>query len=103
MLFVFISFYGNNSSKVVFTINNSKINFACHNNLSENCIDLLKNMLIREPEYRFDVNQCISHIWFKDIDKLFIDKVNNNKNYKTNIKNKENKEDFKTFIKDLNL
>ncbi len=62
MLFGFISFYGNNYSKVVFTINNSKINFACHNNLSENCIDLLKNMLIREPEYRFDVNQCISHI-----------------------------------------
>ena len=36
-------------------------------------------MLIRDHEYRFDVNQCISHIWFKDINKLLIDKVNNNK------------------------
>ena len=39
----------------------------------------------------------------KDTDKLFIDKVNNNKGYKNNNKNKENKEDFKSFIKDLNL
>ena len=62
-------------------------------------------MLIREPEYRFDVGQCISHIWFKDINKLLIDKVNNNKDYKTNIniKNKENKEDFKTFIINLQI
>ena len=107
MLFGFIPFCGDNYAKVVFSINNAKINFDRHDNLSENCIDLLKNMLIRNPEHRFDVNQCISHIWFKDIDKLLIDKVNNNKDYKTNIniKNKENiiKEDFKTFIKDLNL
>ena len=53
MLFGFILFYGDNYDKVVFTINNSKINFACHDNLSVNYIDLLKNMLIREPEYRF--------------------------------------------------
>ena len=53
MLFGFIPFYGDNCAKVVFTINNSKINFDSRDNLSENCIDLIKNMLIREPEYRF--------------------------------------------------
>ena len=99
MLFGFIPFYGDNFEKVKYIIKNSNINFQ-HDNISNEALNLLKNMLIRDPTHRYNINECIFHPWFYNINELLSNRNNNNyienskeknENINTNIsKNKQN-------------
>ena len=71
ILFGFIPFYGENNNIVAYTTANSQINFT-NDNLTNDCIDLLKKMLVREPENRISVNECLSHPWFNNIEELIL-------------------------------
>ncbi len=61
-------FIGNNYNEVINNIKTQKINYERYNNnneeLSNDCINLLKNMLHREMENRFDVKRCLENSWF---------------------------------------
>ena len=83
MLFGFIPFYGDNYEKVIYVINNSKINYQ-HDNISNDALNLLKNMLIRNPTYRYNINECIFHSWFYNINELLSGKNNLNYNHNSN-------------------
>ncbi len=69
ILFGFTPFYGDTNSNVAYTIFNFSINFE-NDNLSNDCIDLIKNMLVRDIQKRFDVTKCLSHPWFNNINEL---------------------------------
>ena len=67
MLFGYIPFHGYNYNDLLFNIKNSYINFN-NESISNNALNLLKNMLNRNIEQRFDSEQCLNHIWFSDFD-----------------------------------
>ena len=116
ILFGFIPFYGENINNVAYTIVNSTINFD-NENLTYDCIDLIKNMLIRDPKNRFDVNKCISHPWFNNINELILSEkkdISNkiitqstkviNESSRNEEDEKENKNEFfKTIINDFKI
>ena len=66
MIFGYTPFKGYNYNDLVFNIKYSYINFD-YNLISENALNLLQNMLVRNIELRFDSEQCLNHIWFKNI------------------------------------
>ena len=109
MLFGFIPFYGDNIEKLIYVIRNTDINFH-HDNLSDDALNLLKNMLIRNPINRYNINKCIFHSWFYNINELFSGKnnnnyndnfIDNNENINTNINNNKKNNYFQIKISKL--
>ena len=98
LLFGFIPFYGENYDKVVYTIKKAPINFI-HDSISDESLNLLKNMLIRNPTYRYNATECLYHSWFKNIDDLLVED-----NITSNDINKNNKKEnnFKIKISEYN-
>ena len=89
MLFGKKLFNGNNYNEVINNIKNQKIEFNISNNLSNESIDLLKKMIVRNIINRFDVKKCLEHSWFislKEFDDLDED-INTNSNKKNSYDN----------------
>ena len=69
------------------------------NSISDESLNLLKNMLIRNPTYRYNATECLYHSWFKNIDDLLVED-----NITSNDINKNNKKEnnFKIKISEYN-
>ena len=100
MLFGKKPFTGNNYNEVINNIKTKQINFEMERNnynnnyeeLSEDSIYLLKNMLLREIENRFDVVRCLENSWFvslKEFEDLDED-INTDSNKKNSYENDYN-------------
>ena len=63
-------FKGNTFNEILNNIKNSTIEFYIdeNNNISDKAENILSNMLIRDVNKRFDVNDCINHPFFKNDD-----------------------------------
>ena len=117
-------FIGNNYNEVINNIKTQKINYERYNNnneeLSNDCIYLLKNMLHREMENRFDVKRCLENSWFfslkefEDLDEDINtdsnkkDLYENNYYYSKHLENENNnfvqsKENNNFILKDNNI
>ena len=117
-------FIGNNYNEVINNIKTQKINYERYNNnneeLSNDCIYLLKNMLHREMENRFDVVRCLENSWFfslkefEDLDEDINtdsnkkDLYENNYYYSKHLENENNnfvqsKENNNFILKDNNI
>ena len=85
MLFGFTAFKGNNFDEVINSIKNDEINF--YDILSDNCKDILKNMLIRDVDERYDVDLCLNHTFFNmfDYDDLVDDKNDSNSDIENSV------------------
>ena len=124
MLFGKKPFIGNNYNEVTNNIKTQKINYERFNNnneeLSNDCIYLLKNMLHREMENRFDVVRCLENSWFfslkefEDLDEDINTDSNkkdlneNNYYYSKHLENENNnfiqsKENNNIILKDNNI
>ena len=116
MLFGVKLFFGNNYNEVINNIKNKNLDFDIEKlknefniiDLSEDAIYLLKNMLLREIESRFDAKRCLEHPWFvslKEFDDLDED-INTDSNKKNsydgtynnynNLYNENNDSSFKS-------
>ena len=82
-------FNGSNNSAIYYNIQNSNPDFTGDEwkDVSKEAIELIKQMLVKDPSKRISASVALSHKWFRDFD--FGDIMNNN----TNIKNNPNKED----------
>ena len=113
MLFGKKLFTGNNYNEVINCIKTKKIEFEINNinnsDLSDDSIYLLKNMIIRQIESRFDAKRCLEHPWFvslKEFDDLDED-INTDSNKKnsddieyknSNFKGKNNSQSLNSSI-----
>ena len=77
MLFGYTPFHGYNYDDLIFNIKNSYINFI-NDSISNNALNLIKNMLNRNIDERFDSDQCLNHVWFSDLDFNKIENFDNN-------------------------
>ena len=95
MIFGYTPFNGYNYNDLVFNIKYSYINFD-YNLISENALNLLQNMLVRNIESRFDSEQCLNHIWFKNINDFEKgeNSINDGVHNSIKIKKKERKSSF---------
>ena len=82
-------FNGSNNSAIYYNIQNSNPDFTGDEwkDVTKEAIELIKQMLVKDPSKRISASVALSHKWFRDFD--FGDIMNNN----TNIKNNPNKED----------
>ena len=114
MLFGKKLFTGNNYNEVINCIKTKKIEFEINNinnsDLSDDSIYLLKNMITREIENRFDAKRCLEHPWFvslKEFDDLDED-INTDSNKKNsddnefNNKGKNNNQSINSSVNDDN-
>ena len=108
MLFGIKLFNGNNYNEVIYSIKNKELDFNIEklkndfniSDLSEDAIYLLKNMLIREMESRFDAKRCLEHPWFvslKEFDDLDED-INTDSNKKNSHDSTYNNNDNHLYI-----
>ena len=108
MLFGIKLFNGNNYNEVIYSIKNKELDFNIDklkndfniSDLSEDAIYLLKNMLIREMESRFDAKRCLEHPWFvslKEFDDLDED-INTDSNKKNSHDSTYNNNDNHLYI-----
>ena len=115
MLFGKKIFTGNNYNEVINCIKTKKIEFEINNinnsDLSDDSIYLLKNMITREIENRFDAKRCLEHPWFvslKEFDDLDEDintdsnKKNSDDNEFNNYKGKNNNQSINSSVNDDN-
>ena len=115
MLFGKKLFTGNNYNEVINCIKTKKIEFEINNinnsDLSDDSIYLLKNMITREIENRFDAKRCLEHPWFvslKEFDDLDEDintdsnKKNSDDNEFNNYKGKNNNQSINSSVNDDN-
>ena len=70
LIFGNVPFKGNTFNEILNNIKNSTIEFYIdeNNNISDKAENILSNMLIRDVNKRFDVNDCINHPFFKNDD-----------------------------------
>ena len=78
MLFGYTPFHGYNYDDLIYNIKNSYINFI-NDSISNNAINLLKNMLNRNIDERFDAEKCLNHVWFCNFDFNYIENFENKK------------------------
>ena len=108
MLFGIKLFNGNNYNEVIYSIKNKELDFNIDklkndfniSDLSEDAIYLLKNMLIRGMESRFDAKRCLEHPWFvslKEFDDLDED-INTDSNKKNSHDSTYNNNDNHLYI-----
>ncbi len=76
LIFGNVPFKGNTFNEVLNNLKNSTIEFFIdeNNNISEKAENILSNMLIRDVDKRYDVNDCINHPFFKKDDNTFKNK-----------------------------
>ena len=112
LLYGFVPFDGKDKEEVINNILNKDINFDINNNnnnkiqnFSDECLNLLKHMLDKIVENRYDSEQCLNDIYFKNYkcnnNKLKIPNVKINNEIKFKIgKNNIDKQNFTTFLYD---
>ena len=112
LIFGNVPFKGNTFNEILNNIKNSTIEFYIdeNNNISDKAENILSNMLIRDVNKRFDVNDCINHPFFKNDDnncknkssfmKSFFNSRNNSFDYtiKTQYEEKKKKNLLSTVI-----
>ena len=108
MLFGYVPFDGKDKEEVINNILNKDINFNINDNnnnnqniiISDECLNLLKHMLDKDINYRYDSEQCINDDYFKNY-VCFNGKSKNKNNVKIKIgKNNDNK-NFTTYLYNL--
>ena len=90
---------GNNLTNLMKCINNSEINFPKKINISNDCKELIKKLLIKEPILRINWDDFFNHKWFDNL--KFKDnnsndndkKLNTQKSKPINIQNVQNVQD----------
>ena len=65
MLFGYLPFQGKDINEIIYNIENTEIIYDYNNNISNNALNLLNNMLIKDSNKRFDPESCLNHEWFK--------------------------------------
>jgi serine/threonine protein kinase len=71
-----LPFEGTNLNSIYNSIKNDNVIFE-RNDLDDDCVDLLKGMLEKDPKKRFKISDIKKHNWIKDHDLL--NKYENNK------------------------
>ena len=66
MLFGYLPFQGKDINEIIYNIENTEIIYDYNNNISNNALNLLNNMLIKDGNKRFDPESCLNHEWFKE-------------------------------------
>ena len=113
LLYGYLPFKGKNYEEIIYNIKNSNITYD-KNVMSQNGLNLLKKMLVRDYEKRLNVNECLNHIWFENIEEIKPDETNKieltkskeENDIKNNNNNKSEKQInnlFKCIVNDLNL
>ena len=113
LLYGYLPFKGKNYEEIIYNIKNSNITYD-KNVMSQNGLNLLKKMLVRDYEKRLNVNECLNHIWFENIEEIKPDETNKieltkskeENDIKNNNNNKSEKKInnlFKYIINDLNV
>ncbi len=113
MLYGYLPFKGKTFEEIINNIKNSNITYD-KKLISQNALNLLKKMLVRDYEKRLSANECLNHIWFENIEEIKPDETNeieltqskeenDIKNNNNNKSKKQLKNLFKYIINDLNL
>ena len=69
MIHGYLPFKAKNYDEVSFSIKN--INPVYDDNIiSQNGLNLLKKMLIKNPNDRLNVNECLNHVWFSNVNEI---------------------------------
>ena len=93
LIFGNVPFKGNTFKEVLNNLKHSTIEFYIdeNSNISEKAENILSNMLIRDVDKRYDVNDCINHPFFKNDDNNFKKKSSFMKSF---FNNRHNSFDF---------
>ena len=66
-----LAFNGESDAEIQYKVKEGEINFnIAFDTVSDECKDLIKNLLKVEPDYRFDAGQALKHEWFKKEENL---------------------------------
>ncbi len=102
-----VPFDGKDKEEVINNILNKDINFDINNNIknfSDECFNLLKHMLDKDVNNRYDSDQCLNDIYFKNYkcnNKLKVPNIKINNEFKFKIgKNNINNQNFTTYLYD---